>query len=77
LENDALNNKKKQNNKRHIEKEIQSESGITGTDFDVTDFDEKNEIKTLINYMKNSKKSQFNYKKEKIIPPLSTNERWS
>lgn len=67
LENDALNNKKKQNNKRHIEKEIQSESGITGTDFDVTDFDEKNEIKTLINYMKNSKKSQFNYKKEKNL----------
>ena len=67
FENEAVNNKKKAINQRHIEKEIQSEIGITGKDFDVTNFDEKNEIKTIINHMKNSKKTQFNYKKEKNL----------
>ena len=67
FENEAVNNKKKANNQRHIEKEIQSEIGITGKDFDVANFDEKNEIKTIINHMKHSKKTQFNYKKEKNL----------
>ena len=60
-------NKKKEINPRHVEKEVQSEFGISGKDFDNTNFDEKLEIKTLIDFMKNSKKSQFIYKKQKNL----------
>ena len=66
MENDNVNNKKKQINQRHIKKEFQSNSGITGNEFDDINFDEKNEINIIINNMKNNKNSQFLIKRKKF-----------
>ena len=69
-ENSQNINKKNKKNQTLYQKEVQSNIGITGIEFDKMNFDVKKEIKTIIDNMKNSIKSQFLYKKEKNLISL-------
>mgnify|MGYP002622861730 CR=1 FL=1 len=64
LENE-VSNRKNQKKQELCQKEIHSNNPITGNEFDNINFNVVNEIKTIIENMKNANKSQFNYKTDK------------
>ena len=49
-------------NRGILKKEIQSRAFIIGNDFEENQFDIKNEIKIIIEHMKKSNKTKFQYK---------------
>ena len=55
-------NKAKNKNEGILKKEIQSRAFIVGNDFEENKFDIKNEIKIIIEHMKKSNKTKFQYK---------------
>ena len=54
--------KNKNKNEGILKKEIQSRAFIVGNDFEENKFDIKNEIKIIIEHMKKSNKTKFQYK---------------
>ena len=70
LENE-VSNKKNKKKQELFQKEIHSDIPITGNEFEISDFNVVNEIKTIIENMKNSNKSQFMYKIDKNFISLN------
>ena len=68
LENKISNNKIKKNENNLLQKEVKSTFPITQDEFmETNNYNEMNEIKTIIENMKNLEKSQFLYKTEKNL----------